>query len=144
VIGEHIKRAPGPLIPTGNFSLSIGVGALSSFVVLLTGTALSIDLYDYIIVVLPFLTGFVANIVYGGVERGRRHILPVAVCSFLLFYCPLLTGLFFGFWNLGLESPVVTLLWYLSVILPPIHLIPAVSGMVGGVFGWLFALAIQR
>jgi hypothetical protein len=104
---------------------------------------LAIDLYDYTVVVLPFFTGSVANIVYGGVERDRRHILPVAVCSFLLFYCPLLTGLFFGFWNLGLESPALTVLWYFSVVLPPIHLIPAASAAVGGVFvgcsRWLFS-----
>ena len=137
-------RVPRPIIPTGNFILSIGVGAFVTLALLVAATPLPEQSYGITILLSPFLSGFFANVAYGAVERGRRHILPAGLCGFVLFYFALFFGLISGsFWELGLHRRELGILVYVSVF-PPIFAIAVAIALIGGVFGWLAALAMRR
>ena len=136
-------RALAQFIPKGNLGISIATGALVTLGLLLVATRFPDDIYARAIMMSPFMSGFLAGLVYGGVgTRGAGHFLLIGYLSFLLFgllLIPTMIGLgpsFFRF-NIGLVS-------YFVAIFPPILLAPIFVSIVGTVFGWLAALAIGR
>jgi hypothetical protein len=140
------------MIPTGNFPLSVGLGAFTALGVLISATPLPQKLYGTTLVMSPFLCGFLGNVAYGAVASGRSHILPVGFFSFLLFYFLLFCGLLSGlFWELGLHRRELDVL--AKFTLHPFTFVPALAiifvpaaatAMIGGIFGWLAGLAIRR
>ena len=139
-------RASHPLIPTGSFVLSIGIGALITILVQLL--AYLVDkhfLFPWAFVLSPIVCGFSASVIFGaGDSGGVGRTVIVGVFAFPS-YCAVLAAAeyFIGFGDSSDPSP--GLLFLLLTVVPPYFLIGMIMSIIGAVLGRLmFVIGLQR
>jgi hypothetical protein len=134
LVDGHIMRAPRHLLPTENFPLSIGVGALLPVLILVIAS-LSEAVFVPAVILAPFVSGFSASVIFGSRSPGGMgYCVITAIVAAVGFYV-LLVAVAYA----TLLVPIAGVV-YLSLLLFPFSfLITVLFSVLGAILGWTAA-----